>query len=75
MFIFQLKTLFKLSKSYNITSFLWKDVSYVLYNTAGYIESVSEYGYDVYANALENVSSKKTSGEETIFCERDTQTV
>ena len=39
-----------------------------MYETAGRIAIASEYGFDVYANALENVSSNTTSCEETIFC-------
>ena len=45
----------------------WYDVAYRIYETAGRIESASEYGRDVYANALENVSSNTTSCEENIF--------
>ena len=39
---------------------------YGIYETAGRVASASEYGCDVYANSLENVSSNKTSREETI---------
>ena len=38
-----------------------------MYETAGLIESASEYGNEVYANTLENISSKTTLCEETIF--------
>ena len=34
---------------------LWDDVAYGIYDTDGRIPSASEYGFDVYANALESV--------------------
>ena len=46
----------------------WDYVAYVMYNTNGLIVSASEYGYDVYTNSLENVSSNTTPCEEAIFC-------
>ena len=38
-----------------------------MYKTAGFITSVSEYERDMYANALENVSSNTASCEENVF--------
>ena len=35
--------------------FSWDDVPYRVYETDGCTRSISEYGHDVYANALENV--------------------
>ena len=40
------------------------DVVYGLYKSAGRIASASKYGHDMYANAIENVSSNTTSCEE-----------
>ena len=48
--------------------FTWENVTYGMYETDGCIKSDSEYGHEVYANALENVLSYTTSCEETIFC-------
>ena len=48
--------------------FTWENVTYGMYETDGCIKSDSEYRHEVYANALENVLSNKTSCEETIFC-------
>ena len=47
--------------------FSWDDVAYVIYETSGRVTSASEYGRDMYANALEKVFSNKTTCEETIF--------
>ena len=38
-----------------------------MYKTDGHIASASEYGNEVYANALENVLSNKTSHEKNII--------
>ena len=38
-----------------------------MYETAGSIAHASEYGCDVYGNALENISSNTALCEETIF--------
>ena len=46
----------------------WEDVAYGMYNTADCVASASEYGFGVYANALEKVLSNTNSCEETIFC-------
>ena len=54
--------------SYNAASFSWDDAAYGIYETSGCTVSASEYGSDVYANALENVLSNTTSCEETVFC-------
>ena len=46
----------------------WDDAVYVIYNTYGCIASASEYSSDIYANALETLSSNTTSFEKTILC-------
>ena len=38
-----------------------------MYNTPDRVSSASEYGRDMYDNALENVLSNTTSCEENIF--------
>ena len=45
----------------------WDDTAYGIYDTSGCVKSASEYGRDMYAKTLENVSSDKKSREETIF--------
>ena len=45
----------------------WDDLAYGIYDTDGHIVSDSEYKRDMYANALENILSNRTSCEETIF--------
>ena len=45
----------------------WDCVVYVIYNTSGCIASDSEYGSDIYDNALEKLLSNTTSCEETIL--------
>ena len=45
----------------------WDDVAYGIYKTAGCVMIASEYGRDIYANALEKYLSNTTSCEETIF--------
>ena len=47
--------------------FLWDDASYGIYETNGCVATPSEYGCDVYDNALENVFSNTTQCEKTIF--------
>ena len=44
-----------------------KDVGQGVYVTSGRITIASEYGRDIYANAIENISSKTTSYEDIIF--------
>ena len=52
-----------------IISPVWsfKDLSYGMYETTGCIDIPSEYGCDVYAKALETISSKSTLYEDTIL--------
>ena len=45
----------------------WDYVAYRICENSGCIASASEYGLDVYANALENIFSNTTSCEENIF--------
>ena len=44
-----------------------EDVIYGVYVTSGHIAIASEYGHDVYNNALEKLSSNTTSYDEIIF--------
>ena len=43
------------------------DVAYIIYKTSVWVVSASEYGCDMYADALEKVSPNTTSREENIF--------
>ena len=45
----------------------FEDVAYSMYETDGIIAVDSEYGFDVYANSLEKLSSKTTLYEDTIL--------
>ena len=45
----------------------WDDVAYGIYETADCISSASEYGCDVYTNALEKVYPNTISCEENIL--------
>ena len=51
-----------------------EDIAYGVYVTAGRIAIASEYGRDVYDNALEKLSSNTTSYEDIIFFVLDTYT-
>ena len=50
-----------------IDSFSFEDVAYGMYDTDGRIATASEYGFDVYTKALDKLSSKTTSYEDTIL--------
>ena len=43
----------------------WKDVPYGMYDIAGLFSNASEYGCNLYSNAIEKSSSTSTSCEET----------
>ena len=45
----------------------WEDTAYGMCETAGCIVIDSEYEREMYANVLENISSKTVSHEENIF--------
>ena len=45
----------------------FEDVTYGMYNTSIRIYIASEYGCDVYTKALDKLSSKMTSYEDTLF--------
>ena len=47
---------------------LLDDVAYGIYDISDCVMSASEYGCDVYYNAIDNVFSNTMSCEETIFC-------